>query len=433
MSSNIGRDGFIWWIGIVEGTDDPLQLGRCRVRCFSFHPKRINTTKIEEQPVPPEHLPWATVLIPGNLHNFYGRPNAGDWVMGFFIDGAEAQEPIILGILPAIPSVVNEYFSTHPRFAKTFTKIKNDDNVNRSQIINTLHSLVDSETKQLVTLPDEGKYLTNDEVESVRTLMTKSEARSDQVLGFYHVNGSRIELGDSANLNKKQITKSLFQLSNGSNLELRKETLNDAADTTDYVKLAHNNGINLLLKTDVTAGNVVDTAKLTGIAGENLLMYQDKDSNKVSLTDVSGSNLTLYRDKTSSKVSLISSGGASLIQYKDTSSSYTTITESQATIQITGSGSGTTINITHPQGGSITISPDGNVTVSGKTVVSINAQQSIALNSLGIALNSTSTVNQNALTTNSLTAQSINLAGVGDVAAKIAQMESDIALAMTLP
>jgi len=36
MSSNfIGKDGFIWWIGINEFRGDPLGLGRCKVRIFA--------------------------------------------------------------------------------------------------------------------------------------------------------------------------------------------------------------------------------------------------------------------------------------------------------------------------------------------------------------------------------------------------------------
>ena len=28
-----GKNGFIWWVGVVEDRQDPLKLGRCRVRC----------------------------------------------------------------------------------------------------------------------------------------------------------------------------------------------------------------------------------------------------------------------------------------------------------------------------------------------------------------------------------------------------------------
>jgi hypothetical protein len=32
-----GKNGFIWWTGVVEDRKDPLKLGRCRVRCIGWH------------------------------------------------------------------------------------------------------------------------------------------------------------------------------------------------------------------------------------------------------------------------------------------------------------------------------------------------------------------------------------------------------------
>jgi len=37
MRNFLGHDGFIWWIGVVEDINDPLTLGRCKVRCFGYH------------------------------------------------------------------------------------------------------------------------------------------------------------------------------------------------------------------------------------------------------------------------------------------------------------------------------------------------------------------------------------------------------------
>ena len=32
-----GKNGFIWWVGVVEKISDPLKLGRCKVRCVGWH------------------------------------------------------------------------------------------------------------------------------------------------------------------------------------------------------------------------------------------------------------------------------------------------------------------------------------------------------------------------------------------------------------
>lgn len=90
-----GMNGFIWWIGVVEDRQDPLKLGRCRVRCVGWHSDN-------KQELPTSSLPWAQQMTPINNSNPYA-PKEGDMVMGFFIDGQNAQEPVMMGVLPGIP------------------------------------------------------------------------------------------------------------------------------------------------------------------------------------------------------------------------------------------------------------------------------------------------------------------------------------------
>ena len=92
-----GKNGFIWWFGVVEDRQDPLKLGRCRVRCVGWHAD-------DKVRLPTEDLPWAMPSLPTNNTNPYA-PKEGDMVFGFFVDGENAQEPIILGVLPGIPLV----------------------------------------------------------------------------------------------------------------------------------------------------------------------------------------------------------------------------------------------------------------------------------------------------------------------------------------
>jgi hypothetical protein len=94
MKNFIGHDGFIWWIGRVVDLNDPLSLGRCRVRIFGYHG--------EEKDIPDDDLPWAVAIHPINTPNFYGR--IGYFVFGFFLDAISAQEPAMLGYFPGAPS-----------------------------------------------------------------------------------------------------------------------------------------------------------------------------------------------------------------------------------------------------------------------------------------------------------------------------------------
>jgi len=90
-----GRNGFIWWFGIVESRNDPLKLGRCRVRCVGWHAE-------DKALLPTDFLPWAMPSLPTNHVHTYA-PKEGDMVFGFFVDGENAQEPIIMGAVPSIP------------------------------------------------------------------------------------------------------------------------------------------------------------------------------------------------------------------------------------------------------------------------------------------------------------------------------------------
>ena len=142
MKNFIGHDGFIWWIGVVEDINDPLTLGRCKVRCFGYHPaKKTNL-------VPTEDLPWALSIHPLNTPNLYGAPKLGDWVFGFFLDSMSAQEPAILGYLPAIPEEALEYFGTESSTIRNFATV-----TNRSDIVwQTSNSNITIETDKNLVL-----------------------------------------------------------------------------------------------------------------------------------------------------------------------------------------------------------------------------------------------------------------------------------------
>ena len=102
QSHFIGRDGFRWWIGQIPpiGTMGSQVEGggwgnRFKVRILGYHP-------YGEAELPSEELPWAQVLIPTTSGS--GAANCatgvqlqpGDVVLGFFLDGDNAQIPVIL-------------------------------------------------------------------------------------------------------------------------------------------------------------------------------------------------------------------------------------------------------------------------------------------------------------------------------------------------
>ena len=97
LSYFAGRDGFNWFIGVCEDRDDPIGMGRIRVRVFGVHTNDLVK-------LPTIDLPWSQVVLPPNAKLArYQTSRSGQWVFGFFRDPDLMQEPIVLGILPAYP------------------------------------------------------------------------------------------------------------------------------------------------------------------------------------------------------------------------------------------------------------------------------------------------------------------------------------------
>jgi len=85
----------VWFIGVVEDVNDPLSINRIRVRCIGYHPK-------DKTLLPTDQLPWAP-FISSTAQMSAPMVNQGDWVVGFFIDGVMAQQPVVLGSYVSIP------------------------------------------------------------------------------------------------------------------------------------------------------------------------------------------------------------------------------------------------------------------------------------------------------------------------------------------
>ena len=97
-SDFFGKDGLTTFIGKVEDVKDPKGAARVRVRCVGWHPKDKNDLATDE-------LPWSRVSAP-TTHAQQGRVGSkhgllpGCWVWGFFLDGGDAQNPMVCGSFP---------------------------------------------------------------------------------------------------------------------------------------------------------------------------------------------------------------------------------------------------------------------------------------------------------------------------------------------
>lgn len=112
-SNYLGKDGFIWWLGQVAPADSwdiPEKISidyvenaaawayRCKVRIIGYHTYNRNELADND-------LPWAHVMLgptDGNAQGGYGKTHklvGGETVFGFFLDGDDAQQPVIAGVL----------------------------------------------------------------------------------------------------------------------------------------------------------------------------------------------------------------------------------------------------------------------------------------------------------------------------------------------
>ena len=144
QSNFIGRDGFPWWVGQVapeEAQGDQVNGGgwgdRLKVRILGYHPDDDVELKNEE-------LPWAHILKSpeaGSGRAGRGKPpkiSPGDNVLGFFLDGDNAQQPVILGVfsssVPAAAVAKNKQYSEpFTPFTGYTSKVKPNDNIAQSE------------------------------------------------------------------------------------------------------------------------------------------------------------------------------------------------------------------------------------------------------------------------------------------------------------
>lgn len=84
-----------WFMGeVVDNENDPLEIGRVRVRVYGVY-----------DTIPDEDLPWAQIVVPvtQGIHEGKGQNLGilvGTQVFGMFLDGKNSQLPMVIGTIP---------------------------------------------------------------------------------------------------------------------------------------------------------------------------------------------------------------------------------------------------------------------------------------------------------------------------------------------
>lgn len=187
----VGRDGFIWWIGQIANdswtknlqgskpTNTPVadQPGfgyRYQVRIMGYHTADDNELKDAD-------LPWASVMYPvtsgGGGDASFETPalRKGNFVYGFFLDGEDAQQPIIMGILG-----YNQYQAIYKEKPRPFVPFRGYNNTNPIATYGVLSSTESNPTRPDVTqTPDNA----NRGVGSPSSAQNNSIARDQEFAG----------------------------------------------------------------------------------------------------------------------------------------------------------------------------------------------------------------------------------------------------------
>ena len=130
----LGHNGFLWFTGVVEDRNDPNKAGRVRVRALGHHTSN-NTI------LPTADLPWAHCMLPSTSAGISGLGQSatglveGSWVLGYFRDGMDRQEMIVLGTLPGVPAELSQAGGFYDPNA-IYPKYKDEPDVNRLAVNN---------------------------------------------------------------------------------------------------------------------------------------------------------------------------------------------------------------------------------------------------------------------------------------------------------
>ena len=184
----LGKDGFIWWIGqVVDQTKWAGNLPktptsflrqqkgfdfRYKVRIMGYH------TAVPGD-LTDDDLPWASVMLPVTAGTSGGARHIpqlrqGNFVYGFFMDGEDAQMPIIMGVLG-----YNQYTAVMKNVPDTpfspFSGYTVDDTVPRNALGTT-----QEEGEAVAEDVDESKTNNKEVMESPASLVGRKDGASKE-------------------------------------------------------------------------------------------------------------------------------------------------------------------------------------------------------------------------------------------------------------
>lgn len=195
VTKSAGEEGYHWFFGVVEDRNDPQQLGRVRVRVINRHTS--NTALL-----PTDQLPWATPLMPVTSAGAFEVGHSptgltvGSVVHGFFVDGEEAQVPMITHTLAGIPDIRGKPINDVSQLARGI------NNIVKQYVPNVEpHSTYNSKYPYNKTTTTEGGHA-----------IEIDDTPSAERLHFFHKDGSYMEFSSQGQVVYKSVANT-FQIS----------------------------------------------------------------------------------------------------------------------------------------------------------------------------------------------------------------------------
>ena len=293
-SNFIGRDGFRWWIGQIppeSAHGSQINKGgwgnRFKVRIMGYHPYNITE-------LPDDDLPWAQVLISTTAGSGAGNNSTtvkispGDVVFGFFLDGDNAQIPVIMGVFGRTSQVLtSENAGPFQPFTGYTSKIKNDGKAVKTDQTNEQDA--DSQKSPRNVSPAQAKVIGSDEISyfsGIGEVIQLADGSNNTVI-------SKISTEISNLLNKIKNASAIFlNLANEVRFVVQKiqaisNQLVGNMITDFYKKLAQliNKGLKLLYRQVynliLAATKIPAIAHKAGVAAQNAMVIPVKNIQKI--------------------------------------------------------------------------------------------------------------------------------------------------------
>jgi hypothetical protein len=252
----LGFDNFVWFQGVVEDRMDPLKLGRIRVRILGIHTELKNK-------IPTNELPWAYPVMPITSASMNGigdtpiGPVEGTWVVGFFRDGENCQEPVVFGTIGGIPQ---ERGNSRIGFSDPFNKYPQEEYIKE---------------------PDTNRLARNEKIEKTIVQQKKDKAIKEPIpvaLEKVSENGGPREEGDDTSwvepdpiYDAKYPFNKVFQTQSGH--------IKEWDDTKDKTRIHEYHQLGTFYEVyEVEDGGEKKANKLTKINGDNFTIVVGNDN-----------------------------------------------------------------------------------------------------------------------------------------------------------